>query len=220
MSERLSIGNPKRVEKGQGTRRLQCDRYKECLDYAAKNRWDGFDCGSCSYPERQAVDSKPEKEKGPALLCADCGEKERMGNSPYCPSCMAIRGNKARVKNRVPKKPKKRKDTKAKPTPAKALEVATTALTIEFGKHAAILREVESLADREIRPVECQVIYMLKAQLSNIGKENVLAVRKHLWERRLGVTKSDIGGNFPRTVTFYLSDGKIRISHHKKEWYI
>lgn len=170
MREELGIGTPMRAEKGQGSRQLDCNQYDACLDYAAKNGWSGFDCGSCEYVTRQAArqadGSKLQEMKTPALLCIECGEKERMGNSPYCARCMAIRGNKARAKNKDAEKPRKRKGTTALSKSKEAAREAITALTIEFGKHASILREIESLADEEIRPVECQVIYMLKEQLT------------------------------------------------------
>ena len=169
MSDEIRTGIPKRAEKGQGARRLACDHYKVCLDHAAKNNWDGFDCKGCGYATKQASELKPETLKAPALLCAECGEKECLGGSPYCASCMAIRGNKARAakaKDKGTEEPKKGKDTQGHPTGKKPLSEADTALTIEFGKHASILREVENLADKEIRPVECQVIYMLKKQLT------------------------------------------------------
>jgi len=167
MSEKLEIGTPIRAEKGQGTRRLDCGRYEACLDHAAMNDWDGFDCASCAYASEKTVSSETDEAKTPAALCAECGERERMGSSPYCARCMAIRGNKARAKKKDGEKRGKRSDTKAQPKAEKALEEAATALRIEFGKHAFILREIESLADKEIRPVECQVIYMLKVQLDN-----------------------------------------------------
>lgn len=99
-------------------------------------------------------------------LCKECGEKPRMGSSPYCASCMAIRGNKARALQKAADKLKKEKRAKGQGKSETARNVSDTALKIEFGSHADILREVEALADQEIRPVECQIIYMLKQQLT------------------------------------------------------
>jgi len=166
MSEKLEIGTPKQTEKGQGIRYLDCERYDACLDHAARNDWNGFDCGSCIYAAKQKKSESKEIE-APALLCAECGERERMGSSPYCARCMAIRGNKARAKKKNGEKPQKLRDTKVKPKAENAPEEPHAALRIEFGKHVAVLREIERLADQEIRPIECQVIYMLKAQLEN-----------------------------------------------------
>ena len=169
MSDELKIGTPGRAEKGQGARHLDCDRYDACLDYAAKESWDGFDCKACEYATKQGSDSKTEAMKAPALLCMECDKKERLGGSPYCASCMAIRGNKARAakaKDKGADKPKKAKKTQSKLKAKKVLNDANAALTVDFGKHVSILREVENLADKEIRPVECQVIYMLKKQLT------------------------------------------------------
>ncbi len=54
-----------------------------------------------------------------------------------------------------------------KAEPQKTQQDLNTALTIKFGKHNAILREVEKLADKEVRPVDLQVIYILKKYLNN-----------------------------------------------------
>ncbi len=50
-----------------------------------------------------------------------------------------------------------------------------TRLIIEFGRHTPVLREIEQLAENELRPIDLQVIYMLKNQLkviSNIKDRN------------------------------------------------
>ena len=165
MSQELELGIPKKAQKGQGIRNLECDRYSACLDHAANQNWPGFDCQGCSWALKQAREPEPKVVEPPPVLCADCGERERMGSSPYCPRCMAIRGNKARAKNKDPEKPKKAKDTQGQAKAKTQAREGNTALRIEFGRHVGILRKIEDLAEKEIRPVECQVIYMLKRQL-------------------------------------------------------
>ncbi|MBW2559755.1 MAG: hypothetical protein JRE40_02745 [Deltaproteobacteria bacterium] len=44
-----------------------------------------------------------------------------------------------------------------------------TGRTIEFGKHAEVLKGIEKLADEELRTLENQVIYILKKHLSAIA---------------------------------------------------
>jgi len=183
MSDELRTGTPNRAEKGQGTRHLDCDRYEACLDYAAKKDWAGFHCGDCTYEADQArardagVTGVTEKVKA---LCSDCKDRETLGGSSLCASCLGIRGNRAKAakaakaveaKNKGSVKPKKAKKAQGKLKVKKVLNDANAALTVDFGKHVSILREVENLADREIRPVECQVIYMLKAELNRIEME-------------------------------------------------
>jgi len=158
---------------GKGNRKLDCDIYDACLDHAVKKDWDGFHCEACTYEADQASarDAGSGKVK---VLCSDCQERETLGNSPYCASCLGVRGNRAKAakaakaKDKGFVKPKKEKKTQSRPKVKKTLGHANTALTIEFGKYASILREVESLADKEIRPVECQVIHMLKTQLARM----------------------------------------------------
>lgn len=49
----------------------------------------------------------------------------------------------------------------------------------------------------------------------NIGKRNVLAIRKLLWKYRLGATAEDVGGNYSRTVWVEVDTGKVFVSSPK-----
>lgn len=46
----------------------------------------------------------------------------------------------------------------------------------------------------------------------NIGKRNILAVKKVLWKYRLGAIAEDLGNNYSRTVTIDVSNGRTIIS--------
>ena len=46
----------------------------------------------------------------------------------------------------------------------------------------------------------------------NIGKRNVLAAKKILWQFGLGAVAEDVGGSHSRTVTLYRDIGKIVLS--------
>jgi chemotaxis protein CheD len=52
----------------------------------------------------------------------------------------------------------------------------------------------------------------------NIGKRNVLAIKRVLWQAGLGVLKEDIGGTTCRTVSFAVGTGEIIISNGTKKW--
>ena len=53
----------------------------------------------------------------------------------------------------------------------------------------------------------------------NIGKRNVLAVRKVLWKYRLGARKEDVGKDFSRTVKIEVDTGNIVVSSPRRgEW--
>ena len=55
----------------------------------------------------------------------------------------------------------------------------------------------------------------------NIGKRNVLAIRKVLWKHRLGARKEDVGKNYSRTVKVEVKTGKILVSSPRLgEWEI
>ena len=46
----------------------------------------------------------------------------------------------------------------------------------------------------------------------NIGKRNILAVRKYLWRYRLGAIAEDVGGTISRTIAVDVDTGKVKIS--------
>lgn len=164
---------------GEGERRSECPHYSECLDLAAKEKWRSWKCDSCS--AFQADKKGPARDKEESLseppekrICEDCGARPTIKpNVPYCPRCMAIRGNKKRWQAG------QRKESKARPRKVssarkKALEEAPGAaeggkpedsLVINFGSHGDLLRAIERLSEEEIRPIEMQVIYLLREAL-------------------------------------------------------
>ena len=52
----------------------------------------------------------------------------------------------------------------------------------------------------------------------DIGRRNVLAIRKHLWKLGLGTIAEDIGGNISRTVTVSVATGEVVLSSAGKQW--
>lgn len=52
-----------------------------------------------------------------------------------------------------------------------------------------------------------------------IGKRNILAVRKILWRYQLGAVAEDVGANYSRTVTVRVGDGAVTLSSPGRgEW--
>lgn len=52
----------------------------------------------------------------------------------------------------------------------------------------------------------------------DIGKRNVLAIKKILWKSSLGPVAEDTGGNNSRTVAFSIADGSVVLSSGPKTW--
>ena len=46
----------------------------------------------------------------------------------------------------------------------------------------------------------------------NIGKRNVLAIKKILWTHGMGAVAEDVGGNHSRTVTVAVDSGKVTVT--------
>lgn len=58
---------------------------------------------------------------------------------------------------------------------------------------------------------------MDKNNTFNIGKRNVLAIKKELWQHRMGARKEDVGGSLSRTVTVNMDDGKVVVNSPGRE---
>lgn len=51
----------------------------------------------------------------------------------------------------------------------------------------------------------------------NIGKRNLLAVKKLLWQKRMGAVAEAVGGKISRTVNIYVDTGKVEITTPGRE---
>ncbi len=52
----------------------------------------------------------------------------------------------------------------------------------------------------------------------DIGKRNLLAVKRILWNRNLGPIAKDTGGNISRTVSVRVDNGEVTVSSSGKKW--
>ncbi len=64
---------------------------------------------------------------------------------------------------------KQQNETQGQLKVEKASPGGDTVLIIEFGKHGSILKTIKEMAEEELRPVDMQVIYMLKKQLVGVS---------------------------------------------------
>ena len=123
--------------------------------------------------KKEAEKNKTPQSKSPRL-CA-CGKKTLSLNCPYCPSCMSKKSRATKKSNgefEVPlgegitgynEKIKESTATAAHPQMEHDLS-----LTINFDSYIQILGEVKRMAEMEMRPVNLQVIYMLKKYIEAI----------------------------------------------------
>ena len=54
----------------------------------------------------------------------------------------------------------------------------------------------------------------------DIGKRNILAIKKLLWKFQLGPVAEDVGGDISRTVGISVDTGEVRISSGSNRWTI
>ncbi|MFZ4437097.1 MAG: hypothetical protein ACOYOS_01590 [Syntrophales bacterium] len=99
-------------------------------------------------------------------MCKTCGERPTISDScPLCPSCMRKKSMESRKTAPVPSQRKKTKEDKH-PT-EKAPTIENMAVNIDFGKFPLILKQLQDLADQEIRPLNLQLIYILKCHFEH-----------------------------------------------------
>jgi len=111
----------------------------------------------------------PEKKEN-IRICSDCKEKITISSKhPLCASCMARRSNKKRPPNkRAPSSLKRKEATQGKGKRKTEIGQPRANFEVVFEeKYSQVLKEVEKLANKEIRTVDEQIVYILKNYLSN-----------------------------------------------------
>jgi len=58
---------------------------------------------------------------------------------------------------------------------------------------------------------------MDKNNTFNIGTRNALAIKKALWQQRMGAVAEEVGGTISRTVTVAVDDGKVVVTSPGRE---
>lgn len=171
----------KRPSRGKGQRDLDCPRYDECLSFAANRHWPSFNCEGCSQEIINKVlanhggvmkPGNPQKDKLTNVdsentkLCA-CGKPTIRPNSKLCASCMGKLAHKTKKPAEKAVKPAKTKTEGYEPqkSTSSAQRQADEACSVDFREYASVLSEIEKLAKEEVRPINYQIIHMLKQQL-------------------------------------------------------
>lgn len=147
--------------RGNGKRNISCEKYEKCLDIAAKKDWKTFNCEKCPFFTDQKQVPKPPKIEN-TRVCEQCGERPTIqASSPYCSRCLT---DMKRAKQEAVD-PSKKKNEVHRPKSEEAQKTANTAVTIDFGKYISVLKEVEELADKKMRSLDMQIVYMLNEQI-------------------------------------------------------
>lgn len=58
------------------------------------------------------------------------------------------------------------------------------------------------------------------SQPFDIGKRNIIAVKKYLWRNSMGSISDDLGGSIGRTVSVFVDTGEVLISSGNNKWNI
>lgn len=171
-------GKPRR---GKGPRNETCEFYSICLDLAAKKDWKTWNCKNCEhYGGNKTVSEKIENTR--TCETKACENKTISPKHPFCASCLARKSNEARTSNKARKAKLKapvKSNTKGRGKAEKSSHVGLAKpiqIQIDFGKHTLVLDEIKDLAEEEMRPIEWQIIYMLKNHLKGI-KEGTLQTK-------------------------------------------
>ena len=159
--------NPRR---GRGKRTESCEFYSDCLGVVAKKDWKSFNCESCQLYSSEATAVNIDKSKNKnTRICEEC--KEAPTITPKHALCASCLGKRSRPKNRGDSKSSQgQKPFENKTKVDKYVSNESDAVTIKFGRYVLALREIEKLAESEVRTVELQVIFILKKWL-DMAKE-------------------------------------------------
>jgi len=120
------------------------------------------------HEEGQIAEAVEQKQPAATRLCTVCGERPTISDScPYCPSCMGKKGlEKKRLKKQNgPVRRRRKKMQEDLGSTEEATVKRNTAVTIDFEKYPTLLQQLQDLAEREIRPLDLQMIYILKGHI-------------------------------------------------------
>jgi hypothetical protein len=158
------------VEKIDGRKCFSCGKFteikkkKEGPKIAGEEKVDMLDQGN------------PGGEK--VRLCKDCGEKPTISpKCPYCASCMrkksiaarAEKAEKAQAANKAPEPGKPKPAVNPQPLIETPPRTGLAVVQVDFGGYPQIFEGLKKLAKEEIRPVELQIIYLLKSHLGRVN---------------------------------------------------
>ena len=105
----------------------------------------------------------PETSSPSRKMCKTCGLKPTISDScPLCPSCMRKRSIQSRKGKTAPVRAQRGRPKKDTNHHEKTPTIENMAVNIDFGTYPHVLKQVSDLADQEIRPLDLQIIYLLK----------------------------------------------------------
>lgn len=112
-------------------------------------------------------------EESVIRICKQCGEEPTISpKNPYGPRCLSRRSHKKTrsktLKTSIHKMTKSIRPSKIVGHTRKKRQTgsANKFIEIDFSEHRDIFDQITLLSESEIRPLNCQVIYMLKEYLS------------------------------------------------------
>ena len=181
---KTKVGMQTKPKNGKGERFLDCPNYESCLDFAAIQNWHAFNCESCGwYVDSLKKPSPSPEKKENTRICEKCGNNPTIQpNSPLCASCIgkqAWKGGKAKKKGpsnkKAPASLKRKETTQGKDKHKAEIGQPRPHFEVVFSeKYSQVLKEVERLAEEEIRTVDEQIIYIVKNYLSNTQHPGVV----------------------------------------------
>jgi len=126
------------------------------------------------FNESQAIKTEAQREKTQDTLsvpriCAICKTKKTISpKHNICGSCMAAKANQKKEKRRKLHSEGTKSGKMTISGKGCALNNQNMSIVINFSKHPAILNQLKKLADDEIRPLEAQIVFLLKSHFSQL----------------------------------------------------
>jgi hypothetical protein len=124
-------------------------------------------CGKCEQGAKNMEEKTEKTIPKEQRLCEDCKQKPVISaGSALCASCLGRKAHKNKPEKESPQHTEKRPPTPPKPKPKEEpQEYHISSLTIDFEKYVTILQEIRKIAEEEMRPVNLQIIYILRHYL-------------------------------------------------------
>jgi hypothetical protein len=164
--------------RGKGVRDLDCEFYDKCLMHAARRNWKSFNCEECLKRESMVGEERETNTK----ICSECQDRPTIHpNSSLCASCMAKK-SKAKREAEAQGQAGRRVNGELRGKPKKAIlgQMAKPGtgnqdgqvVEVNFFKYPGLLEAVRKKADEDLRPVDLQILFIVKTYLKDEERVN------------------------------------------------
>jgi len=117
----------------------------------------------------KVVDEKREHAEIASRICELCQERKTLSpHVRFCPRCLGKKGARARMANLAHQASSREKPEEDPPAHEKTPKNRNVKVLVDFSRREDLLKRVTELADDEFRPLELQILSLVKRHFDTV----------------------------------------------------